>query len=290
MHRAEATAEEDRGVRALTEGRIDEGVAALRVAAAAWLAAGDEAAALDVLGNLALVLCQRGQLGQALELAERALRLPVPPARSALALINVATVLDAAVDARARGVWMLAAHGLVKTRPVLQVVCLAHAIGAELAQGAGTAMVAGRVLLSRLGPETPTSLLASLVGAMGESAGPRGQPLRLQAVWLLATDPAGFHASHQPHWQAVVESSGLDSALAVDLCALGLAATLARQGAEDAAVLTAGVKLVFDQVAAARALDAAALAALVQSRSDALGALADQLRALVPGDAWVLPR
>jgi hypothetical protein len=281
---------ETAGMQALGQGRVTEAVQLLERAVGEFRAAGDDAGALGVLGNLAFLSLQTNDLARARAFTDQALSLPVPPAQGALALVNCAGVLDRLGDKRARGIWMLAAQGFVGTQPLMQLVCLAHGIGAEVAQSSAAALTAARALLTQVGPGASPSLLAGLVGAMGESAGARGQPLLAQAVWLLAKEPAAFNGSTQPHWAALLEQLGYDSDLAVPCCVLALGALLARQGQRDVQALSAATKPVFDACAAARGLDETAFAALVQQSVPTLERLPDQLKALVSDEWWVLPR
>lgn len=277
-------------MQALTEGRTREASELLSRAVVEYRGEGDLAQAMSVLGNLAFLSRQAGDLKRALELTEEALVLPVPPADAAMALMNCAGVLDTLRDRRARGVWMLAAQGFTGKQPMLQVFCLAHAIGAEVAQQSPNALTAARALLSQVAPGASSSMLAGFVGAIGESAGPAGAPLLAQAVWLLTSDLTAFSASTQPHWAMLVEQLGFDADLAVPLCVLGLGGTLARQGQKDFQALTAATKPVFEACAAARGLDLEAFSSLVQQQVASLDALPSALEALVPDGWWVLPQ
>lgn len=284
-----ARATEDEGMTALMDGRADEAVVLLARAADEYVAEKDELGAMSVLANLAFLHRQHHQLPRALELTNRALAFSVPPADSAMALVNCAGVLDHALDRRARGVWMLAAQGFTGKQPLMQVVCLAHAIGAELAQGAPSGLAAARALLAQVSVGAPASMLAGFVGAIGESAGPHGVPLLAQAVWLMANDATAFTGSTQSHWALLVERVGFGEPLAISLCVLGLGAALARKAEKDFPAVSTGVRAVFESCAKARGLDEEAFAVLVQSNTASLEALPDALRALVPDGQWVLP-
>lgn len=277
------------GMQALTEGRAAEAIDLLVRAAREYLLARDDAGALSVLANLAFVHRQRGELARALELVNQALTLPAPPTEVPLALVNCAGVLDRAVDRRAKGVWMLAAQGFVGKQPLMQVACLAHAIGADLAHDAPGGLPAARALLAQVAPGAPASMVAGFVGAIGDSAGPKGLPFLAQAVWVLARDASAFTASNQPHWAALLEQVDATGPLIVPLCALGLGAVLGRQGEKDGAALSSGVNAVFDACARARGVDAQAFANLVKEGVASLGELPGLLAALVPAGAWVLP-
>jgi len=284
-----ARATEDEGMTALMDGRTEDAVALLARAADEYVAEQDEFGAMSVLANLAFLYRQHHQLPRALELANRALSFPVAPADSAMALVNCAGVLDRALDRRARGVWMLAAQGFTGKQPLMQVICLAHAIGAELALGTSSGLTAARALLAQVSPGAPPPLMAGFVGAIGDSAGPHGVPFLAQAVGLMANDATAFTASTQTHWALLVERTGFGEPLALSLCVLGLAAALARKHEKDFAAVSAGVHAVFESCAKARGLDEAAFAALVQTNAGTLEALPDGLRALVPAGQWVLP-
>lgn len=286
MTPAETEAE---GLKALTAGEPTRALDLLARAASAYRAENDQAGLLSVLGNLAFLHRQRGALDTALELVSEALALPVPPTEVPLALVNCAAVLDTANDARAKGVWMLAAHGFVGKKPLMQVVCLAHAIGADIARGAPQALTAARALLAQVTPGAPPSLVAGFVGAMGESAGPEGLPFFAQAMWLAAVDPKAFTASTVDHWASLLERLGADHALSLPLCALAFGAVLTRQGARDAEAMSARVRAAFERQAAARGLEGDAFAALVQQHVSSLDSLPTALVALVPEPRWVLP-
>ncbi|MBE2251934.1 MAG: hypothetical protein IAE78_20535 [Myxococcus sp.] len=281
---------EAEGMKALMEGRAGDAVALLNRAADEFIAEQDDPGAVAVLANLAFLHRQQHELSRALELANQALAFGVAPADSAMALVNCAGVLDRALDRRARGVWMLAAQGFTGKQPLMQVVCLAHAIGAELAHQGPAAVSAARALLAQVNAGAPTPMLAGFVGAIGDSAGPAGLPFLAQAVGLMVSDPTAFTASTQPHWALLVERLGADHALAVPLCAFGLGAALARRGAPDFQAVSSGVRAVFEACARARGLDDAAFAALTQQHAASLEALPDALLALVTEGSWVLPR
>lgn len=276
-------------MQALTEGRAREAAELLSRAVSEYRSEGDLPGAMSVLGNLAFLSRQANDLERALQLTEEALALHVAPADAAMALMNCAGVLDRLRDRRARGVWMLAAQGFTGKQPMLQVFCLAHAIGAELAQQSPNGVSAARALLSQVAPGASPSMLAGFVGAIGDSAGPAGTPFLAQAVWLLASDPSAFNASTQPHWAMLVEQLGFDADLAVPLCVLALGGTLARQGQQDFQTLTAATKPVFEACAEARGLDLSAFSALVQQQVSSLDTLPAALEALVPASSWVLP-
>lgn len=279
---------EQHGLTALMEGRTGAAEEALSQAAEGYLARGDAAAAMSVLANLAFLFREQGALPRALALAEQALALGVPPADAALALVSCASVLDRAVDVRARGVWMLAAQGFTGKQPLMQVVCLAHAVGASVAQAMPNALEAARALVAQLGPTAPPSLLAGVLGAIGESAGPASVPFLAQAVWLMTQDPSAFTGATQPHWAQLVEQLGPGSERALALCALGLGASLTRKAHPDFAGVSRGVKAVFEACARARGLDADAFAALVQAHAGALEELPAALATLVPDGQWLL--
>lgn len=281
---------ETAGMQALTEGRSRDALELLGRAVTEYRAENDLAGAMSVLGNLAFLSRQANDLKRALALTEEALSLHVPPAEGAMALMNCAGVLDRLRDRRARGVWMLAAQGFTGKQPMLQVFCLAHAIGAELAQQSPNAVSAARALLSQVGPGATPSMLAGFVGAIGESAGPAGVPFLAQSVWVLTSDLTAFNASTQPHWALLVEQLGFDADLAVPLCVLALGGTLARQGQKDFQTLTAATKPVFEACAEARKLDLEAFSSLVQQQVTSLDTLPAALEALVPESSWVLPQ
>lgn len=284
-----ARATEDEGMTALMDGRTEDAVVLLARAADEYVAEKDELGAMSVLANLAFLYRQHHQLPRALELANRALAFPVPPADSAMALVNCAGVLDRAMDRRARGVWMLAAQGFAGKQPLMQVVCLAHAIGAELAQGSTSGVTAARALMAQVSLGAPPPMMAGFLGAVGDSAGPHGVPFLAQAVWLMTNDATAFTASTQAHWALLVERVGFGEPLALSLCVLGLGAALARKNEKDFAAVSAGVRGVFESCAKARGLDEAAFAALVQAHAGALDSLPEALRGLVPEGHWVLP-
>ena len=284
-----ARATEDEGMSALMGGRTEDAVVLLARAADEYVAEGDELGAMSVLANLAFLYRQHHQVPRALELANRALAFAVAPSDSAMALVNCAGVLDRALDRRARGVWMLAAQGFTGKQPLMQVVCLAHAIGAELAQGSSTGVTAARALMAQVSRGAPAPMLAGFVGAIGDSAGPHGVAFLAQSVWLMANDATAFTASTQSHWALLVERTGFGEPLAVSLCAVGLGAALSRKNEQDFSAVSAGVRTVFASCAKARGLDDGAFAALVQANAGALEALPDALRALVPEGHWVLP-
>ncbi len=284
-----ARATEDEGMTALMDGRMDEAVVLLARAADEYVVEKDDLGAMSVLANLAFLHRQHHQLPRALELTNRALTFPVAPADAAIALVNCAGVLDRALDRRARGVWMLAAQGFTDKQPLMQVVCLAHAIGAELAQGSSGGLTAARALLAQVSVGAPVPMLAGFVGAIGDSAGPHGVPFLAQAVWLMANDATAFTGSTQSHWALLVERTGFAEPLALSLCVLGLGAALARKDEKDFAAVSSGLRAVFESCATARGLDEAAFASLVQQNAGALESLPEALRALVAEGHWVLP-
>lgn len=284
-----ARATEDEGMTALMDGRPEDAVVLLARAADEYVAEQDDLGAMSVLANLAFLYRQHHQLPRALELTNRALAFSVPPADSAMALVNCAGVLDRALDRRARGVWMLAAQGFTGKQPLMQVFCLAHAIGAELSLGSSSGVTAARALLAQVSLGAPPAMMAGFVGAIGDSAGPHGVPFLAQAVWLMTSDPTAFTASTQAHWALLVERTGFAAPLSLPLCALGLGSALARKAEKDFAAVSSGVRAVFESCAKARGLDEATFASLVQENASALESLPEALRALVPNGQWVLP-
>jgi hypothetical protein len=281
---------EAEGLKALTQGQPVRALELLALAASGYRSADDQPGLLSVLGNLAFLHRQRGDLPQALAHVAEALALPVPPTEVPMALVSCAGVLDAASDGRAKGVWMLAAQGFVGKKPLMQVVCLAHAIGADLARNAPQALTAARALLAQVTPGAPPSLVAGFVAAMGESAGAEAVHFFTQALWVASLDTGAFTATTVDAWAALLDLLGAEHPLVLPLCALALGAVLTRQGERDFAALSAGVRAGFDRQAAARGLDGAAFAALVQLHVASLDALPESLAALVPEDRWVLPR
>ncbi len=284
-----ARATEDEGMTALMDGRVDDAIALLARAADEYVTEKDDLGAMSVLANLAFLHRQHHQLPRALELTNRALAFPVAPADSAMALVNCAGVLDHALDRRARGVWMLAAQGFTGKQPLMQVVCLAHAIGAELAQGSSSGITAARALLAQVSLGAPPAMVAGFVGAIGDSAGPHGVPFLAQAVWLMANDATAFTGSTQAHWALLVDRTGFGASLSLPLCVLGLGGALARKAEKDFAAVSSGVRAVFESCAKARGLDETTFASLVQENANTLESLPDALRALVPNGQWVLP-
>lgn len=301
---------ETEGLQALARGELARALERLSCAADGYRREADQAGLLAVLGNLAFLHRQRGALDEALALVDEALTLPVPPADVPMALVSCAGVLDAARDSRAKGVWMLAAHGFVGKKPLMQVVCLAHAVGADLARGAPQGLTAARALLAQVTPGAPPSLVAGFVGAIGESAGAEGLPFLAQAVWVAAVDAQAFTASLVEPWAALLELLGVEHPLSLPLCALALGAVLSRQDEREGtqrwraanghlpvepgrarpdSALSAGVRAAFDRQATARGLEGEAFAALVQQHVSSLATLPAALAALVPPSSWVLP-
>ncbi|MBL8921470.1 MAG: hypothetical protein JNJ54_21600 [Myxococcaceae bacterium] len=281
---------ETEGMQALTRGEAANALELLSSAADGYRREGDQAGLLSVLGNLAFLHRQRGDLEQALVRVAEALGLPVPPAEVPMALVNCAAVLDAVGDARAKGVWMLAAQGFVGKKPLMQVVCLAHAIGADIARDAPQGLTAARALLAQVTPGAPPSLVAGYVAAIGESAGAGALHFFAQALWVASVDAGAFTATTVDAWAALLDLLGAEHPLVLPLCALALGVVMTRQGERDFAAVAAGVRAAFDRQATTRGLDAAAFAALVQQHVASLDALPASLAALVPEPRWVLPR
>ena len=132
------------------------------------------------------------------------------------------------------------------------------------------------------------SLLAGIVGSVGDSAGPMGTPFWAQVGLLMCRHTAAYSPSNQPHWATLIAHAGPSSPTALALCKLG--AGLCGMQPDLKADLLPGLSAAFDRCAAARGQSVAQFQAAMTASEDALTALAPTLFRWVPDGHWLITR